>query len=348
MKRSAYVLDSQALLNFRNTLKEFCSKAHDVQYSVNTEIRRILDRIQQQERYWHRNVNDAHAAYDECMHRYNEDGYRYSSCREEAFDLQHAEDQLKKVLYWKARVEQSIGEYRHHSKHLQYLLTTRTERAQVFLDRKIQELERYAALIPTVSDEPFWGSIEGRGKKPVSLETAGIQETFLYEQQVSNTVQVLEGFADLQHATWKNIEHRRDRLKTLNRVEQQIAKAVGRPAVDIDVEPKEQGNYGKYDSATRRITLGQWLVESNDIREILDTLVHESRHAYQHHAVENPGFHPDSTEVGEWKRNFDRYLKLQVVGEKRYRNQPIQADAWQFAADTLNAMSRDSGYERIY
>lgn len=55
------------------------------------------------------------------------------------------------------------------------------------------------------------------------------------------------------------------------------------------------------------------------------------RHAYQHAAVDNPTDYQVSQEmIDMWEENFDNYITSEE-GFDNYRNQPVEADARQFA-----------------
>ncbi|MCG6137085.1 MAG: hypothetical protein MET45_21040 [Nostoc sp. LLA-1] len=42
--------------------------------------------------------------------------------------------------------------------------------------------------------------------------------------------------------------------------------------------------------------------------EMFGTLIHESMHGYQVHAIDNPGFHKNTTQVNEWKEGYKNYI----------------------------------------
>lgn len=61
--------------------------------------------------------------------------------------------------------------------------------------------------------------------------------------------------------------------------------------------------------------------------ELLNTVVHETRHAYQHAAIDNPNLYVVSNEtISQWKNNIDDYTKP-VEGYNSYYEQPIEWDA---------------------
>lgn len=81
--------------------------------------------------------------------------------------------------------------------------------------------------------------------------------------------------------------------------------------------------------------------EGDDIKGLVEAVAHEGRHAYQHYAVDNPGFHPDAEEVERWRHNFDDVLSAEEYGYQRYRTQPIEVDASEYAEAVAAERYRD-------
>ena len=97
----------------------------------------------------------------------------------------------------------------------------------------------------------------------------------------------------------------------------------------------QPNNMGSYNPETNIITLNSKLLEKENPESLMKTILHESRHAYQHYAVE----HPDKVTVNEatiaeWKENFDYYICPEWDFEA-YVNQPVEADANDFAASVM-------------
>lgn len=71
------------------------------------------------------------------------------------------------------------------------------------------------------------------------------------------------------------------------------------------------------------------------IRNFIDTIVHEERHAVQHRVIREPGFWQiDEERRTAWARNTPppnkRYIRASV-DIRRYRTQPVERDAFTFA-----------------
>lgn len=88
---------------------------------------------------------------------------------------------------------------------------------------------------------------------------------------------------------------------------------------------------GAYSSGANSITLNELLLEEDDPRKTIRTLLHEARHAFQHFAVEHPWrAKPDEDNVYSWEFNIENYIRSEVDFDM-YRSQDIEADADAFA-----------------
>ena len=88
---------------------------------------------------------------------------------------------------------------------------------------------------------------------------------------------------------------------------------------------------GAYSSGANSITLNELLLEEDDPRKTIRTLLHEARHAFQHFAVEHPWrAKPDEDNVYSWEFNIENYIRSDVDFDM-YRSQDIEADADAFA-----------------
>ena len=88
---------------------------------------------------------------------------------------------------------------------------------------------------------------------------------------------------------------------------------------------------GYYSPDDNTISINTYVVDGNNSYKIMQTMIHEMRHAYQHAAVNNPDRFQVSTEtIEQWKNNFDHYINGSddFAG---YQAQPIEYDANSFA-----------------
>jgi hypothetical protein len=74
------------------------------------------------------------------------------------------------------------------------------------------------------------------------------------------------------------------------------------------------------------------------VEEMVDTIVHEGRHAYQDFAVQHPAAVADQRVVAAWAKNRINYLDAERYGQELYQSQPLEADAWSYAGAVLAAV----------
>ncbi len=135
------------------------------------------------------------------------------------------------------------------------------------------------------------------------------------------------------------------RLEALNNVEATMAEIQGRPSVPVETAPMGETTFGGYDGS--RILLNEEHLRRNElpVREFVDTIVHEGRHAYQDAAVKNPDLAGNAPEVQAWAENMQNYLSLEQYGQEIYQSQPVEADAWNYAAQITNGLYGSAGKE---
>ena len=156
--------------------------------------------------------------------------------------------------------------------------------------------------------------------------------------QEQHVVEVLSQNEKLTPEAWKEL-NQAERLVAIQDVENTVAGIQGRTPISIEIDPSlEKGAFGSYVSDTQSIQVSDWHLQSNDVQEVVNTVVHEGRHAYQDYAIRNPGFHPNQVEVDAWEENFQNYLPAEIYGQEIYQNQPIEADAWGFGNKVANGL----------
>jgi len=85
-------------------------------------------------------------------------------------------------------------------------------------------------------------------------------------------------------------------------------------------------DFGGFSASENAIYLNQYNMA--DAKETADTIAHESRHCWQHEYAEKS----DSPQAREFKENFDDYIRPED-DYRGYRNQPVEADARDYAKD---------------
>lgn len=174
-------------------------------------------------------------------------------------------------------------------------------------------------------------------------------QDFMQIEQVSDT---LASCDELQLQNWEQLEVG-EKVEVLNDLEARIAAIEHRPPCPIRAEDKGPvtiadgkvwGLLGGYCPVGKDITINTRMLESNTpeaLRETLDTLVHEGRHAYQEYNVNECEVHPRHSEVESWAEIIDGKWEYwgdtsDILGQRLYEQQSIEIDARNFAADVLD------------
>ena len=136
---------------------------------------------------------------------------------------------------------------------------------------------------------------------------------------------------------WKkaSVEERKQILRDLFN-EMQAIYGVSLSLLTIEPIPSDPGytTNGYYSDFYRGVWINEDLLsDPSHYNKIMNTMVHEMRHAYQHEVVRNPkNFMVDEETVKEWSDNFENYKTTAKDGYSAYRDQPIEKDARQFAS----------------
>ena len=162
-------------------------------------------------------------------------------------------------------------------------------------------------------------------------------------------LEYLGSMEGLQANTWEGLSVS-ERLSQLRILETKLAEIQGRPPCAIVAEDMPKlSNCGYYDG--EKIHINRAHLELDNYRlEAIDTIAHEGRHAYQHYAVMNPGFHPNIKDTIYWAGNQEAYFSPKDVagkfGFEYYENQPTEIDARLYAGIVKSAV--ESGGELPY
>lgn len=159
------------------------------------------------------------------------------------------------------------------------------------------------------------------------------------QSETAAAVESLRQVEGIRPDRWLNMEEP-ERVQALQEVETRMAGLQGRPSAEAISHQMDQQYAGYYDDG--KIHMNQNLVRSDNVADNVDTVIHEGRHAYQRHAIENPEAHDNPAEVNAWAENMEpgNYVDPKLDPE-RYRKQPVEADAWQYAGEIRQAL-----YER--
>jgi hypothetical protein len=163
-------------------------------------------------------------------------------------------------------------------------------------------------------------------------------------QQIQDGVQQLSQIEGLNPQNWAALDSS-SRLEVLQNVEDRMATIQGRPAIEITPAELSPGTYGYYDGQCITINAADLDNNQMQVQEFVDTIVHEGRHAYQDYAIKNPGAVSDPAVVVAWAENFQpgNYLTAEEYGQEAYLDQPVEADAWNYAGLVTSALFGEPG-----
>ena len=205
--------------------------------------------------------------------------------------------------------------------------------------------------------------LEGRPNLEDFLERSENLEFLTDLEMTENIAGYLESVEELKFDKWRNL-NLEQRAELLNELEQNIASIEHRPALKVELEDMEPRSFGYQDEYNHKIVLNSRLVGVNSAamhREVIDNIVHEGRHAYQHYNVDVKMIHESSSEVKTWEQNFYnpeyQYYRsgtqriyipyndgtIHDVDFRLYYYQPVEIDARNFAGDVLTRLE-ESGF----
>lgn len=119
----------------------------------------------------------------------------------------------------------------------------------------------------------------------------------------------------------------------------------GQMGIDAEMYFAQKPFYelGGYNPDTNKIVLNANYLENPNCEDLLNTILHESRHAFQNKCVQNPDLVTVKNIIIEvWKDNFIDYIQPQYDFEA-YENQEIEKDANYFA-DSVMEKGMDAYY----
>lgn len=194
-------------------------------------------------------------------------------------------------------------------------------------------------------------------KEQIEWYNPGLEQTEIVTdlEMTEGIADYLESVEEIRYENWSKLSLE-ERAAVLNRIEQKIAEIEHRPAVRVFVEDMKANSLGYHSNTEHKIALNAKYVGANNPnlhREVLDTIIHEGRHAYQRYNVDVKCIHESASEVKQWEKNFydpewgyysyrgqKIYIpfsdgKIHDVGFRLYANQPVEIDARNFASDVL-------------
>lgn len=157
MSQSARVESLDALKEFKADLVTFGADAQEALAAAETEIRRILDGLEQQQRHWQVEIRkrqeDINRAKSElARQRWGHRDGKGPGITEAELNLKHAEQRLRDAeaklettRRWLLHLPREIGEYQGPVRQLAAFLDADLKRGVALLERRIEALEAYMA-----------------------------------------------------------------------------------------------------------------------------------------------------------------------------------------------------------
>lgn len=168
-------------------------------------------------------------------------------------------------------------------------------------------------------------------------------------EQIDMVSDVLVNCEELKYENWTRLSDA-EKTEVLNQLEEQIAAIECRPPCPVHFEPLEPNLYGGYRPGVGDIQLNNFLLANDygNYQELIDTLIHEGRHAYQDYNINVQETHPRHSEVDSWRDTWGNGTgKWEYwndcrteLGVRLYEQQSIEIDARNFAGDVINTMNQ--------
>lgn len=208
---------------------------------------------------------------------------------------------------------------------------------------------------PKEVEEYHSASLENIESFHSPLETTEIVTDREMTEGIAN---YLENVKEIKYENWNTLSLEQ-KAEVLNRIEHQVAAIEHRPPLKVNLEQMDPKTLGYQCDTERRIALNSTHVASNNPnvhREVIDTIIHEGRHAYQHYNVDTKLIHESGAEVATWRENFydPRYRYYHATGQKiiipyndgslhnvdfrLYYYQPVEIDARNFSKDVMSRL----------
>jgi hypothetical protein len=143
--------------------------------------------------------------------------------------------------------------------------------------------------------------------------------------EVGKTIEALSKLDEVKN--WDTLTTDTQKLEALQKIEDAHALATGRPALPVEPDNPDLRTLAAYDNDAKKIFVDRQLL-NQDPKQILETITHEGRHAFQDYWAARPDEFSDPELARQWAENFKpgNYITqdLDPVG---YFKQPVEWDA---------------------
>lgn len=250
--------------------------------------------------------------------------------------LRAAESELARAERWQPSLSEAVTDFRLQSRRLRQLLATQGAQAQAFLRERLAHLDLYSGQYgPGLSADQAASAAALSGATGAAQSPQPGAEQF-DAQDIRKVASVLYSIPSLKPDMWKRLRDHNARLEALQEAETGIAAVVGRPVLPVLPAPLGPGEFGQCDGQV--IWVNEEYLEPEFHQQMILTVVHEGRHAYQYYACANPGVHSDTLDTAAWQWNVQpgNYINSQD-NPVRYRTQPVEADAFAYEEAVMDS-----------
>lgn len=186
----------------------------------------------------------------------------------------------------------------------------------------------------------MWGA-------PEAVITAEMSETD--EEKIEETQDIIKSyFGEDAVDTVKRLSTNKEKIDTVYDFAQALAECYGLDCtIDVVIDEKEKCGFYDFDSNSAKFNIYALTTDINSdtydfwVKETIDTVVHELRHAVQFKAINEEGFwNVDEERRTQWANNMapGNYISASV-DMRAYASQPVEADASTFAARAMEGVN---------
>lgn len=194
-------------------------------------------------------------------------------------------------------------------------------------------------------------SLDGLEQEPDNIEIPAFSaekvEAFAPSMEVQ-AAEIREAFLDipeLRFDNWQNLDVN-ERIEALQKLENEVAEIAHRPALEITLETLSPRTLG-YCDGDKIVISDRMLGIDSMYHEVLDTVFHEGRHAYQYHNLySGEVVEKNEVLVEAWRDNFEKlgyesgdWAIFKDIGFLRYKNQPVEVDARAYASEVMRTLN---------
>lgn len=186
----------------------------------------------------------------------------------------------------------------------------------------------------------MWGA-------PEAVITAEMSETD--EEKIKETQDIINKcFGENVVDSVKELSTNKEKIDAMYNFAQALAQCYGLDCtIDVDIDEAQKCGAYDYETNLAKFNIYALTIDINNpqydfwVKETIDTIVHELRHAVQFKAINEEGFwNVDEERRTQWANNMvpGNYISASV-DMRAYSAQPVEADASTFAARAMEGVN---------